>query len=367
MISSGTAVTATPSTRTPEPWPVSQPSAPTRSASRGAPWERGVGEEPARDGRARGRRPAARPAARPPPSDPDQQQRSASSRVGLRWCGTASRGREQRSHGPLIFAPLRGRSALPRRCASALTRLVQWSGHDPSGRVRRVLQGRPGPAAAPDLRPHRRPAGRPVRRPRLVHRHLAPLAQGEPDARPGGVGQAPRLVAGAAPSHRAALAPRQEPGARREGDVRRPRKALARPAQDAAAPPPDPARPSPRPPASWASRSARPSGSWRSPPSGSPARGTSARRRCRRCSSRCAPGSRTRGGRGPRSCGVPGPPGGVPTRSSAPSWRWPRCSPPAASSAGRPSRGSATRSATIPTRRRPGPPPPRRPSPTTGC
>ncbi len=36
--SRGTAVTAVPCTRIPDPWAISQPSAPTRSASRGAPW-----------------------------------------------------------------------------------------------------------------------------------------------------------------------------------------------------------------------------------------------------------------------------------------------------------------------------------------
>ena len=180
---SGTTVTATPSTRIPEPCASSQPRAPTRRPSRGSAVRARVGEEPAdhpdREADHQGGRGRRDPAERR-----DQHQRTPVPGVGAieRTAGGRGRTGEQRSHGFVHHHPGGPTgSGLPRRfgvgCRGSGYR--GWR-HEGPGRVRPVLQGRPHAPAAADVLPDRRPPVLARRRPRRVRRHLAPLAQGLP-------------------------------------------------------------------------------------------------------------------------------------------------------------------------------------------
>ncbi len=234
---SGTTVTATPSTRIPEPWAISQPSAPTRRPSRGAPCAPASAEEPADDADRQAdeqRRAGGSDAA----EDGDQDQRPAVPRVGAVTGPGQGRGRtrEQRSHGSAIIT----RRNAPDRGSHAGSVLMSRSGyrgarHEGPRRVRPVLQGRPHPPAAADVLPHWRPPILARGGPRRVRRDLAPLAQGLPARGPRGVDPGPGLLARAAPAHREAVAPREGPRPRGEGDPRRAREAAGDAAPDAAA------------------------------------------------------------------------------------------------------------------------------------
>ena len=183
---------ATPPTVTPEPWASSQPSAPTRSPSRGAPWAPASVRNQPTTPRARHTTRTEDAAAAPP---------SVASRTSGRRCPGPCRRRRTDGCGPTSSegagkswpghhrpAPGANRGShagpQPRRRFAGPPRLpYRGRGHEESRRVRRVLQGRPRPPAPADLRAHRRPARLPGRGPRLVRRRLAPLAQ---DLAPGG-------------------------------------------------------------------------------------------------------------------------------------------------------------------------------------
>ncbi len=243
----GTAVRCTPSTRTPEPWAVSHPSAPTRSPSRGAPWAPASVRNQPTTPPARQTTSVALAATTPA--------RAASRTSGRRWAASArgSPGRVRRGAGSREVMACssspggRGRSGLPRRArwdrcphfAGSPRPGVPWSGHVRCRAVRRVLRRRPRPAPRAGVRTHRRPAGLARRGARLLHRHVAPLAQGAPARRSRGVGAPARLVSGTAPAHRAHLAPRPPARPRAEGDARRPGQAARRRPAGAAAHPAD--------------------------------------------------------------------------------------------------------------------------------
>ena len=158
------AVIATPSTRTPEPCAISQPSAPIRRPPLGAPWAPAsvrnqpttpIARQTTRVAAGSGRRRRGRRAA--PAVGGGQVAASTSA---------AARGRgrgQQRGHGTPIIArgPAPFGGPTPQSAsgwAPAPSRTVVR--HEGPRRVRRLLQGLARPTAAADLRPDRRPRHR---------------------------------------------------------------------------------------------------------------------------------------------------------------------------------------------------------------
>ena len=101
---SGTAVTWVPATWTPEPWAISQPSAPTRSPSRGAPWApASVRNQPTTPAGEADQERAGRGDHAGEQRQEHQRAAMRGVRAGLARGAGTTRGRQQRGHGlPII-------------------------------------------------------------------------------------------------------------------------------------------------------------------------------------------------------------------------------------------------------------------------
>ena len=220
---SGTAVTSTPSTRTPEPWP-DQPAEradPQRAAGRAV--GAGVGEEPAddRDAEAdhegaRGRGDAA--------EHGEEHERSAGGQVPLDVGGGALRGRRAAARSwPSHHV---SRPAAVRRSHAAVARSAGAA--QPSRTVDAVMRDPDAFDAFYKDDPRTDCCCRPTRSPATSQRPAPPCATRSSLAwhhwrkvvaarRPGDRGPPERLAARAAPAHRPALAPREGPRPRGQG------------------------------------------------------------------------------------------------------------------------------------------------------
>ena len=263
---------ARPPTWTPEPWAISQASAPTQSPSRGVPCApASVRNQPATPSARQTRSVLA--AASGAGERGQEHQRTPVAQVApelpRRRAGAVG---HQRGHCRPIFGAVGRRTSLPRRPRA--NRAHEWapSGRgryrgaamstprrssspplrssaeqrrgDPgktdaphasplepaeSRRLRSLLQGRPGATAPADLRAHRRPARRPARRARRHGRGLAPLAQGVAARGARGLRAPAGLDPGPAPQHRPLVGPAEGHRRRDPGHARRAREAVAPP------------------------------------------------------------------------------------------------------------------------------------------
>ena len=206
-------MTGTPSTRTPEPWPISQASAPTaaRRAARRARRRRS-GTSPAT--------PLARQTSRvaaAATSTPGGAPAAASGRRAARsWRTSAAErpgtgvGWQQRGHDRPIVDP-RGRAPSAPTPIGSHPPLptVDWCPMREPDEFDAFYKDARDAAAAADVRADRRPPRLAQGGPRRVRRRLAPLAQGVAPRGPRGRRPPARLAARAAPAHRPGLAPRE--------------------------------------------------------------------------------------------------------------------------------------------------------------
>ena len=267
---SGITETATPSTWTPEPCAISQPSAPTRSPSRGVPWAPASVRNQPTTPTARQTRSVAGAAPAPPSRATSTSGRRcrASARPAA---GRRGRAGQQRGHGPAIITRRPGPDRRS-HAGSAPLSPVGYRGvrHEGPRRVRPVLQGRPRPPAAADLR---LTGDLPASRARSATRSSRPGTTG---ARSPG-SRTPRPGPGCAPArhaqrrHTATLWHREkdlDPEVTRH--PRRPRQAAARASAGCCCSPSSRGRRWPRSPARSASPAPTPSASCRPRPRSSP-------------------------------------------------------------------------------------------------